>query len=204
MTYGAKNWNKKSIRYDQANNIIEQFLHDQKKLGNCNFKYESCNVEATACAIEAVGAAWEIDCPVFMGYGDLMFDFLNSPRIFKDLPFQSKKYPQNEIIDNLAYAAEIFSSGGAKVHHYATAEHIHYYMKEFLMLGSAIVLSYRTDYGTGHYITVVAYDEDKRHFICYDPWKNNVHCKNRGILEEYPDSFFIERSRPRLMEVWKD
>ncbi len=204
MIYGAKNWNKTSIRYDQSNNIIEQFLHDQKMLKNCNFKYESCNVEATACAVEAVGASWVIDCPVFMGYGDLMFDFLNSPKILKDLPSPSSKYPQNEIMDNLVYAAEIFSDGGAKIHHYPTAEHIHIHMKEFLMNQSAIVLSYLTDYDTGHYITVVAYNEDKKRFICYDPWKENVHCERRGIMEEYPDSFFIERSRPRLMEVWKD
>ena len=204
MIYGAKNWNKTSIRYDQSNNIIEQFLHDQKKLGNCNFKYESCNVEATACAVEAVGASWVIDCPHFMGYGDLMFDFLNSPKTLNSLPFASPKYPQNEIIDNLAYAADVFSDGGAKVHYYYTAENIHIHIKEFLIKGSAVVLSYLTDYRTGHYITVVAWDEDKKRFICYDPWKDNQHCENKGILEEYPISFFIERSRPRLLEIWKD
>ena len=203
MIYGVKNWNDKSIRYDQANNIQEQFLKKQKALGNCNFKFESCNVEGAACAVEAVGANWVIECPPFMGYGDLMFDFLNAPRTLKDLPSKSDKYPQNEIMDNLAYAVEIFTDGGSKVHHYPTAEHIHIHMREFLMARSAVVLSYKTDYGTGHYITVVAYDDEKKVFICYDPWKDNVHCQRRGVMEEYPGSFFIERSRPRLMEVWE-
>ncbi len=204
MIYGVKNWDKKSIRYDQGNNIIEQFLHDQKNLGNCTFRFESCNVEATCCGVEAVGADWIIECPVFMGYGDLMFDFLNSPRIFKDLPAKSKTHPLNEYMANLAYAVEIFSSGGAKMHNYATSDHIHIHIREFLMTGSAVVLSYLTDYDTGHYITIVAYDDVKKIFICYDPWKNNQHCKNGGVLEEYPESFFVERSRPRLLEVWKD
>lgn len=202
MISAVKYWKKKSIRYDQENNIIEQFLKDQKNLGNCNFWFESCNVEASACAVEAVGAKWIIECPQFMGYGDLMFDFLNSPRTFKDLPVKSKKYPLNEIMDNLAYAVEIFTDGGAKVHHYASSEHIHIHMREFLMTGSAVVLSYLTDYGTGHYITVVAYDDETKQFICYDPWKGNLHCKHGGVLEKYPASFFIERSRARLMEVW--
>lgn len=204
MIHGTKNWNDKSIRYDQGNNIIEQFLHDQKNLGDCNFQFESCNVEATACAVEAVGASWIIEKPWFMGYGDLMFDFLNSPKVFNNLPFKSDKYPQNEIIDNLAYAADIFSDGGAKVHYYDNSAHIHIHIKEFLMKGSAVVLSYKTDYGTGHYITVVAFDKEKRQFICYDPWKGNKHCKNNGVQERYFETFFIERSRARLLEIWKD
>lgn len=204
MIYGTKNWDNESIRYDQGNNIIEQFLHDQKNLGDCTFQFESCNVEATACAVEAVGANWVIDCPYFMGFGDLMFDFLNSPKTLSSLPFASKKYPQNEIMDNLAYAADIFSDGGAKVHYYDNSANIHIHIKEFLMKGSAVVLSYLTDYGTGHYITVVAFDDDKKQFICYDPWKGNKHCKNNGVKERYFETFFIERSRPRLLEIWKD
>lgn len=204
MIFGVKNWNKKSIRYDQTNNIIEQFLHDQKFLGNCNFKYESCNVEASACAVEAVGAEWIMECPFFMGYGDLMFDYLNSPKTLKSLPVVSTRYPQNEIMANLAHVIDLFSAASAKVHHYSAETNLSIQIRKFLVSGSAVVLSYLTDYGTGHYITVVAYDEGKKVFICYDPWGGNQHCKNGGVLEEYPETFFIERSRPRLLEVWQD
>ena len=204
MIHGAKNWNDESIRYDQGNNIIEQFLHDQKNLGDCTFQFESCNVEATACAVEAVGAKWIIDKPYFMGYGDLMFDFLNSPKVYNDLPYKSTTHPQNEIIDNLAYVADVFSDGGAKVHLIDNVKHIDIHIKEFLTNASAVVLSYKTVYGTGHYITIVAFDNDTKEFICYDPWKGNKHCLNNGIKERYPASFFIERARPRLLEIWKD
>lgn len=210
MDYFVKNWDKTSIRYDQENNIIETFLKKMRALGDADFSLESCNVESAACAVEAVGADWTVPLPAvngvsFLGYGDLIFDYLNSPKIKSRLPHDSSIYPQNEIMENLAFAIPKFSAAGAKVHEYDNALEIDYMIKYFLRSGSAVVLSYLTDYNSGHYITVVKWDDTKEVFICYDPWKNNQHCNNGGVLEEYSRDFFISRmaERPRLLEVWK-
>ena len=208
MIKGAVNWDDAKIRYDQSNNIVENFLEKQKVLNNCNFIYESCNVESASCSIEAVGGEWKVKKPVingkeFLGYGDLMFDFLNSDSFKNDLPVNSDKFPNNEFIDNLSYCVSLFSDCGSKVHYFDNIEIMVSDMKEYLKAGSSIVLSYKTDYGTSHFITIVAYDFERHEFICYDPWKNNRHCKNGGVKERYRDDFFLKRSRKRFMEVWK-
>ena len=208
MDLFVKNWNKTSIRYDQENNFIENFLKKTKALRQSTFKLESCNVEDAACGVEAVDALWtvplpEIDGIKYMGYGDMFFAFLNSSKICDLLPLNSSDYPQNEIIDNLAYAIKKFSNADAKTHYYGNSLMIDYNIKLYLKHGSAVVLSYLTDYGTGHYITIVGWDDTREVFLCYDPWSKNVHCKNGGILEEYSREFFIKRARPRLFEVWK-
>ena len=208
MDYFVKKWNNTFIRYDQENNIIELFLEKMRDLGDTNFSLESCNVESAACAVEAVGADWtvplpEIDGIKYLGYGDMMFDFLNSPKMNKLLPFDSKVYPQNEMMENLAFAIKKFSAADARKYVYENTDIIDYHIKQKLKRESAVVLSYLTNYGTGHYITIVKWNGDKKKFICYDSWSKNVHCKNDGILEEYSAEFFIERARPRLLEVWK-
>jgi hypothetical protein len=75
-------------------------------------------------------------------------------------------------------------------------------MRDALHRGSAISISYRTDYDdSGHYHTVVQYDEYKKAFIVYDSWKGNKHCRNGGVKEEYDDSFYLARARPRFIEI---
>ena len=77
-TYGAKNWQNKSIRYDQENNTIETFLTKLKIKGDSTFRLESCGVESVACAIEAVGGSWNVHKEKWEGYGDRMFEYLNA------------------------------------------------------------------------------------------------------------------------------
>lgn len=208
MDLFVKNWNKTSVRYDQENNIIEIFLRKMRYLGDTDFSLESCNVESAACAVEAVGADWTVPLPEinnmpYLGYGDMMFDYLNSYKIRNSLPFDSKVYPQNEMMENLAFAIKKFSDADARKYVYENTDIIDYHIKQKLKRESAVVLSYSTDYNTGHYITVVAWDNEKKVFICYDSWAKNMHCKNGGVLEEYSADFFIRRSRPRLLEVWR-
>lgn len=208
MDYFVKNWNNTSIRYDQENNVIELFLKKMKAAKQSSFKLESCGVEGAACAVEAVDAEWIIPLPEingmpYLGYGDMFFNYLNSLYVEHILPVNSTVYPNNEIIDNLGFVIMKFSNAGAKVYEYTNTLMIDFKMKFMLKRGSAVVLSYLTDYETGHYITVVKWDDTKEVFICYDSWKGNKHCKNGGVLEEYSRDFFIKRARPRLLEVWK-
>lgn len=203
MGYGARNWADTSIRYDQKNNILERYLHDMKEAGDADLWLVSCNVEASACAVEAVGADWTTPISPDLGYGDAFMNHLLSPKNEKKIPRSSGAFP-NEWIENLAYVIPKFSNAETKVRYVENMKTYVAKMQYALRLNAALVLSYKTDYGSGHYITVVRYDEQTDKFLCYDSWDKNKHCKNGGVLEEYSPSFFTERARPRFMEVWKD
>jgi hypothetical protein len=208
--FGAKYWDVTGIRYAQENNIIEQVFKDLKNAGKLDHWLESCNVEATAMGVESVGGQWRTKLPVidgktFMGQGDLMFFFLNAEKIKPYLPMVSTVMPENEFMENLEYAVPYFSTAYAKIRQFNTSADIDLPMIVSLKMGRALVLSSLTDYGTGHYITVVYYDVTNREFICYDPWSGNKHCKHGGVLERYPAEFFRERMqghRSRFMEVY--
>ena len=207
----AKNWNNPAIRYDQENNIIESFLKKIRAAGSIAFSLESCGVESIACAIEAVGARWTTPLPTvdgrpIMGYGDLIFDYLNSPFVDPKHEHLSRPetIPPNEIHENLAYSVGKVSTAKAKCHPPVENDLIFYYLKTFVQSGSACVISYLTDYGSGHYICIVAYDETTHELIGYDPWSKNKHCKNGGIMERYKADFINERARQKIIEVWND
>lgn len=208
--FGAENWSNTWVRYDQKNNIIEQVFHDLKMAGKLSYFLESCNVEATATAIEAVGAHWrqlppKIDGITPFGQGDLMFFYLNSPYVKSLLPTVSDFIGENEFIENLAYAVPKLSTAYATVREFSTADDIDVPMIASLKMGRALVLSYDTGGGAGHYITVVYYNIRDRVFLCYDPWGGNKYCKNGGVLEKYPAAFFKARMqghRARFMEIY--
>lgn len=200
MKYGVKNAEDKRIRYDQTNNIVERFLLDLKGQGETKFYLESCNVEASACSVEGVGAKWKLPLPKhggteIYGYGDLLFFFLYSTYGQRFAPVVGS-HNENEVIRNLAFALNELAFVSARVIPF-TVEDMHDALKH----GEAIVISYLTDYGTGHFITVVQFDTDKKVFRCYDPWAGNLHCKKGGVLEEYDEKFFQKRARPVMMTV---
>lgn len=198
---GAKNAYDTSIRYDQTNNIVERFLKDLKDSGLVSFWLESCNVEASACAVEAVGGEFSISPPTFdgkkiFGNGDLLFAFLYSDFGQKHSPIVADGVAENEIVKNLAFGINSITNCIADIHPKSVEG-----MKKDLDAGCAIVVSYLTDYHSGHFISLVDYNKEKGVFIAYDSFADNKHCKKGGILEEYPDSFFAERARPTYMRV---
>ena len=203
MKYGALRAEDTGIRYDQTNNVIERFLLDLKIAGLSSFWLESCNIEASACAVGAVDGVWKAMLPTFegkpiVGYGDLIFAFAYSDYGQKYAPVSKEGVNENEFPVNLAFYLRKLANVQADVRGKSIDG-----MKADLKNGCALVLSYLTDYDSGHFITVVQYDEDKKVFRCYDSWKGNKHCKNGGVLEEYPDSFFAERARPTYIAVKK-
>lgn len=198
--YSCKNWNDTSIRYDQENNVIEIFLSKLKASGQATFRLESCGVESACCAVEAVGGHWIRLKPSYLGYGDMMFDLLNSSKT--DCPIKSDKIPNNEYIENLTYSIEYFSDCKTDIHYLAYKSDIVPEIKMMLKRGSAVVFSYLTDYNSGHYSTIVAYSDNN--FILYDPWSKNMHCKNKGVLEKFPEKFITDRARLKILEVYKN
>lgn len=206
MKYGAKNAEDTRIRFDQTNNIIEHVLADLKAAGEIKFWLESCNVEASACAVEAIGAKWKHEIPktsdgsAMFGQGDLLFFLLFSSFGQRRAPIIRKGVMENEISANLSWA--IKENSNAKSNLVTSGpSRICEDLRASLRRGAACVISYLTDYRSGHYITVVQYDEEKKVFRCYDSWSDNKHCARGGILEEYDDEFFKVRARETFIEV---
>jgi hypothetical protein len=208
MSFGAKYADNDGIRYNQTTKIIERILDDMKKSGEIKYWLESCNVCACGCGVEAVGGEWKIKLPVFAGkelfsQADMMMFFLYSTEGRARMPKLVDGVKENEVADNLVYAINEISTAKATLHEYKEGEigAMRDDMIEALRRGSAIALSYLTDYNSGHYIAIVKYDEKARTFMAYDSWAANVHCKNNGVKEWYPEAFIITRARPRFIEI---
>ena len=208
--YGAKNALSKDIHYDQTRSFLELFLKDLKSSGQSKFWLETCNVHAMACAIDAVGGRWHHLLPVggdgkpLFTQAAAMFIGLYSAWGQSAAPFVRDGVAENEVIANVAWIAEQLADVKATVITAVSGLELVEKMDASLKRGSANVLSYLTDYGSGHYITQVMRNKTEGSFTVMDPWPGNVHCKNGGVLEIYKDSFFSTRCDParlRFIEV---
>lgn len=203
MIYGTVNWKDTSIRYDQSKRTIEKFLADLKSSNQTDFWLESCNVCSACCAVESVGGKWKLDLPrinskPFMSYADLLFNYIYSLDTIKN-----DGICDNEVMENLAVGVQSISDVKAEVHYVKDSKTLLNEIKNSLKEKKSIVLSYKTDYNSYHYINIVAYDTTSDLFYCYDSWTNNKHCKNGGKLETYKSSFFEKRAKLRYMEIFK-
>ena len=203
MIYSVDKWKDTSIRYDQTKRTIEKFLADLKASNQIDFWLESCNVCATCCAIESVNGNWKLDLPrvntrAFMSYADLMFNYIYLLNFVK-----ADGICDNEVMDYLPSGAKGLSDVNAEVKYFETSDELIKEMKKSLKDKKALVLSYKTDYNSYHYICIVAYDTVKDLFYCYDSWASNKHCVNGGKLESYNSSFFKKRAKLRFMEIYK-
>ena len=195
MIYGVKNWNDKSIRYDQTKRVMEKFLEELKKNKQVDFWLETCNVCASCCAIESVGGEFLFPLPriankSIISYADLLFDYIYTLDTYK-----VDGICDNELMENLMKGINAISTCKSEMIVNRNNKKLVESMIENLKNKNAIVLSYTTDYKSGHYVCLTAYDTDKNIFIGYDSWGNNKHCKNNGILEEYSFKFLEERIR---------
>ena len=203
MIYGTECWKNTSIRYDQTKRIIEKFLADLKESKQTNFWLESCNVCASCCAVESVNGTWKLELPringrAFMSQADLLFNYIYSLDFVK-----ADGICDNEVMEHLSIGIQNISDVKADVFYVDSSTELIKNIKDSLKNSKSIVLSYKTDYESYHYINIVAYDTVKDLFYCYDSWANNKHCKNGGKLETYNSTFFKKRARLRYMEVYK-
>lgn len=206
MTKGCINWNDEKIRYNQTTKIIEKFLADLKASKQTNFWLEECNVCSACCAVEGVGGEWYVKLPQinnteFLSQADIMFDLIYSEKF--SMPVTGEGLCENEVPQNLAKAINMLSTAKAEYKEYANSDDMINDLKNSMLLGKSAEISYKTDYGGGHFICIVAYDDSSKEFICYDPWPSNKHCKNGGIKERYSEDFFKERARQRAIIVSK-
>lgn len=194
----TKNGLDKSIRYDQTKRVIDSFLLDLRQQGELKWNLETCNICASSCAIEAVGAEFKCELPkidnkTFISQADLMFDLIyKSP----DTPVRQDAMCENEVPANLVFAINKMSTAKAELKEFKNINDMMTQLKAELNKKKAIVLSYKTKFGGGHYICLVGIDNNK--IYAYDSWADNPHCNNKGSLEEYDISFFKERCADRL------
>lgn len=207
--YGPVN-GRKDIRYDQTQCFLDKFLRDLKLSGQTKFWLETCNVHALASAVEAVGGQWRFQLPLgpdgepIVTQAGLMLLGLYSAYGQAHAPVVSDTLCENEVAVNLAWVAEQFAGVKATIITAKTGAELVRLMDESLARGSANVLSYLTDYKSGHYIAQVWRHPEQHVFECMDSWADNVHCKTRGDHEMYGDGFFAKRcdtGRLRFIEI---
>jgi hypothetical protein len=209
-TYGARFGLSDGIRYDQTKCFIDVFLKDLKVNNEIKFWLETCNVHAVACACEAVASsAFKYTPPSgpdgrpLMSQAGLMFLYLYSRYGQVNAPCVSEGVAENEIKKNLCWVAEQCADVTATLHEFKTTQAMVEGMDASLRRGSANVLSYLTDYGSGHFHAQTARRVNGA-FIAYDSWAANQHCKNGGVREEYDASFYIQRcigARMNFIEI---
>lgn len=204
MIKGSRNWNDGTIRFVQTTKIIEKFLSDLKASKKIDFWLEECNVCMACTAIEAVGGEWCVRLPQinnieFLTQADIMFDFIYSEKF--NMPITGAGLCENEVPQNLVKAISMLSTAKAEYKEYANSNDMIIDLKNNITAGKAVEISYKTDYGGGHFICLAAYDDSTKEFICYDPWPENKHCKNKGIKERYSEDFFKERAKQRAIIV---
>ena len=194
--YGAVNAFTPQVRLDQTKSPLEIFLKDMKAQGQTKFWLETCNTHALASAIEAVGAKWELDLPLgpdglpLYSRAMQIFLLLYSAWGQHRAPLVQDGVAENEIALNLRWIAEIVADVKATIITGASAHELVAKMDKSLQLGSANVLSYLTDYKSGHYINQVWRAPENGTFTCMDSWPGNMHCTKGGDHEIYSDSFF--------------
>lgn len=210
-SFGAVSGLLDDIWYNQEKCFLEVFLRDMKVSGQIKFWLETCNVHALACAVEAVGAGFRHRLPVgkdnrtVMSQAGFMFTYLYSRYGQANAPVVKEGQAENEIMKNLAWVVEECAYVKATVHEFKNVEDMIVEMIASLRRKSSNVLSYLTDYGSGHYHTQTRKIEGGP-FIVYDSWAGNRHCTNGGIREEYDENFYRRRNSPdrlRFIEISK-
>jgi hypothetical protein len=194
------------IWYDQTKCFIDVFLRDLHMAGKLSYWLETCNVQAAAMAVEAVDAPFKYVLPIgpdnrpIVNQAGLMFAMLYNRYGQANAPYVSDSYAENEDARNVAWVLEQCAYVKAAYKTFKDAQQTVDAVMYALKQGSSIVLSYLTDYGSGHYIALTDVDDDGS-IIAFDSWAYNKHCSNGGKLERYPQAFFAERARPRFIEV---
>ena len=214
ISVGAQYGLEDFIHYDQTKCYVDLFLKDLKAQKFVPFWLETCNVHAVACACEAVGglSIFKHQIPMtpdnkpLMTQAGLMFAYLYSEYGQAGAPVSNAWTVESEVMANLAWVAQQCAFVKATIREYATAQAFVDGMQSALSRGSSLVLSYFTDYRSGHYHTVTRRSVETGMFVAYDSWPGNQHCKNKGIRELYSAEFYKERcspSRLRFLEISK-
>jgi len=166
MIHGAKYSNDPSRFYSQTNNPTEQLLKKREEGG----WLESCGPTGALNCLAALGYALTILCPgIYKPQPEeVLMDFFHDPRnyakfteIRKDVDPVS--FPRNLVPQWYPYAVkQVFGAIGSFVWGSEFEKIV-----EFLKRGCAVQICLKKP---GHYIAVVAYDDETNELIFNDSW----------------------------------
>jgi hypothetical protein len=206
MIYGANYWNNKDIHYVQTNNAVENI--DDDALSHCG------SSASLTCVSSLYYPEIEKAIPKVGNYSiqldDVMSLFMNDNRNEKALMYyrelKSYKGDYQQVPQYYPYAIKSLfgkdcyyigynieltqQSKDSILNNQINSKTLKWdYLKYWLKCGYSVQCVLKKP---GHYISIVAYDDDKNEMIYYDPWPNRLGLKNRGIQERMSLSEFLD------------
>jgi len=187
MIKGVKYWSVKDHYYSQTNNPEEEEFRKKYKT-----KYlESCGPTSAVTIIAAMGHNVKISCP-----GDwepqpesILTDFFNDPRNY---PMQdkiraatpSKDWLGNRIPQLYPYAVSQVFNVRCRLSWGDSFSEI----SSIVSRGMGVQVCLKKP---GHYIALLAFDDEEKEFIFNDPWPGRKGLKNRGFNERMTKEEFL-------------
>lgn len=167
MIQGLKNWNKKDAYFSQENNAIETYNKTQKNEG-LNHWTESCGPTSCINILASMGIPFEKKFGDWTPQPeDILFLYLNDPRnvdlweLRKDI--QKNIIPGNRIPQFYPKAVKSLFSVDAEFKLNMTFQEVAIQVVK----GIGIQICLRNP---GHYMAVVAYDDETQELIVNDPF----------------------------------
>jgi hypothetical protein len=166
MIKGVRLWDNEDVYYSQENNPTEAFL--KATLGSREEWLETCGPTAAVNCLAAMGKNIEVTCPgVYKPQPEeVLMDFLNDPRnkiALNEVRVIDDTIPENRVPQYYPLAVrKVFGVS-------ATFKWGLIFMDvaKCIIGGRAVQICLRRP---GHYIAVIAYDEDARELIYNDSW----------------------------------
>lgn len=175
MIRGAEFWNDPTRYYTQTNNPTDQYL---KKTGRDEW-LETCGPTAAVNCMAALGYDLSIMCPgpYRPQPEEVLMDFFNDPRNYAALTtvrnLGQSNIPGNRVPQYYPLGCmEVFDADAS----FAWMNQFHEIAEEPYD-GNAVMLCFKDP---GHYIAVVAADDDREELIYNDPWPGR-HADNNGF-----------------------
>lgn len=170
MIVGARRWNDPECYFRQDNNATEEEL---RKLGFSHW-LQSCGSSAAATCAACVGYDVTIRCPggYIIPADEALTDYLNDPSNYaafkREAPWiDPTREPGNRHAAYYPLAARAVL--GATARHWTGATPAR--IVEQLRMGRAVQACIVPP---GHYVAVVAWDEDAGELVYHDPWPGRV------------------------------
>lgn len=166
---GLPRWNNPDAYYSQTNNVVETIL---AKTG-ANRKLESCGPTSAVMLVDAIGKILPTSTPG--GWHpqpeDLLAAWMNDPRNYPDMRRIRSDIDPASIMGNEVpqwYEVAVQAVFGVKARFYwgASTQEIN----QALRNGRGVLITLQKP---GHYVAIVAEDQDAGEFIYHDPWPGN-------------------------------
>ena len=182
MIHGQKGWNNKLLYFFvQINNVIETVL---QKLGKKHL--ESCgNTSAVMCGALMANRISDMTIKSHGGWKcqpeDYLFLYLNDKRNYKKFlkarsNLKPSQFPGNRVPQYYTPAMKDVFNIDCKFDFISDND----FLKGELKKNNSIMVCLKKP---GHYIALLAYDDETKEFIFNDPWPGRKGLKNKGFNE---------------------